>query len=174
MKLRDIPQYTRDGHYRIDVPLSYLEECLARYEETYGLDMDVDFQRAHVWTPEQQSAFVEHLFRGGIGSHEIRFNCPDWMGCGDIPGPMVVVDGKQRLTACLRFLRNEIPILDGMYLRDFEGGIRGISPSLSFRINDLETRLEVLQWYVDINTGGTPHTDEEIQKVLDLIDGESK
>jgi hypothetical protein len=27
----------------------------------------------------------------------------------------------------------------------------------------------VLAWYVELNTGGTPHTKEEIDKVLEMI-----
>ena len=36
-------------------------------------------------------------------------------------------------------------------------------------VNDLKTEKEVLQWYVDMNVGGTPHTDEEIEKVKKMI-----
>ena len=32
-----------------------------------------------------------------------------------------------------------------------------------------ETEREVLQWYVDMNAGGTPHTTEEIDRVKKLI-----
>lgn len=31
------------------------------------------------------------------------------------------------------------------------------------------TKEEVLQWYVDMNTGGTPHTNEEIERVKKMI-----
>lgn len=41
--------------------------------------------------------------------------------------------------------------------------------SFTINVNDLKTEREVLQWYVDMNAGGTPHTKEEIQKVKDMI-----
>ena len=36
--------------------------------------------------------------------------------------------------------------------------------------NNLKTKKEVLQWYIDMNTGGTLHTAEEIKRVKKLID----
>lgn len=36
-------------------------------------------------------------------------------------------------------------------------------------VNDLKTEKEVLQWYVDVNSGGTPHTNEEIERVKKMI-----
>ncbi len=36
-------------------------------------------------------------------------------------------------------------------------------------VNDLKTEREVLQWYVDMNAGGTPHTSDEIEKVRKMI-----
>ena len=43
-----------------------------------------------------------------------------------------------------------------------------------FITNDLETRAEVLQWYIDHKAGGIAHTDEEINKVKILLENEKK
>ena len=45
--------------------------------------------------------------------------------------------------------------------------------TLSINIATLKTRKEVLQWYLDFNTGGVIHTDKEINKVKDLLRKES-
>lgn len=37
------------------------------------------------------------------------------------------------------------------------------------KYNDLKTEKEVLQWYIDMNAGGTQHTSDEIQRVKDMI-----
>ena len=37
-------------------------------------------------------------------------------------------------------------------------------------VNDLKTEKEVLQWYIDMNAGGTPHSSEEIQRVREMIE----
>ena len=33
-----------------------------------------------------------------------------------------------------------------------------------------ETEEDVLTWYIEMNTGGTPHTKEEIDKVKQLLE----
>lgn len=43
---------------------------------------------------------------------------------------------------------------------------------LRFVVNELATRAEVLQWYIELNTGGTPHADAEIARVRSLLEAE--
>ena len=167
-RFRDIKPYTRDGSYQTHVPLSHLEITLSDYQEANSLDMESDFQRAHVWDEPRQIAFVEHILRGGKGSELIRFNCPGWDRTFD--GQMVVVDGKQRLTACLRFVRNDLPAF-GHYHQDFQDRIP-ITINLRFMVNDLNTRKEVLSWCLEINEGGVAHTDQELAKVRHLLEAE--
>ena len=73
----------------------------------------------------------------------------------------------QRITAVTKFLKNEIKIF-GSYYKDFEDKIP-LSVDLIFNVNDLKTEKEVLQWYIDMNTGGTPHTNEEIERVKEMM-----
>lgn len=83
---------------------------------------------------------------------------------------MVLVDGKQRLEAVRKFMRNELPIFDGYYLKDCEPKIlRMTDADLVFSVNNLKTRKEVLQWYLDLNDGGVLHTEEELAKVRSLL-----
>lgn len=39
-------------------------------------------------------------------------------------------------------------------------------------MNDLDTQAEVLQWYLDINSGGVVHTEAELDKVRWLLEVE--
>jgi len=41
-------------------------------------------------------------------------------------------------------------------------------------MNDLKTRAEVLQWYIEFNAGGTPHTEAEINRVRELLKKETR
>jgi len=43
---------------------------------------------------------------------------------------------------------------------------------MRININDLPTRKDVLQWYLQMNTGGTVHTEEEINRVKMLLEKE--
>lgn len=80
----------------------------------------------------------------------------------------VCVDGLQRLTAIMRFLKNEIKVF-GTYYQNFEDKLPTLCDVI-FNVNNLKTKKEVLQWYIDINAGGTPHTKEEIDKVKKMME----
>ena len=66
-------------------------------------------------------------------------------------------------------MNNEIPVFD-MFHSDFEGDTDLIRHSMVFNINDLKTKKEVLQWYIQMNAGGTPHSAEEIDRVKKLME----
>lgn len=167
MKFEDIPRLTRDGEYRVDMSWDYLEQWIEGQDDP-KIDFDPPFQRAHVWTEEQQRAFVEFCLKGGRGSSEIRFNCVGWER--GKRGKFVIVDGKQRVEAARKFMRNELAIFGGHKLSDFEDSPHLFDATFSIRINDLKTDKEVLQWYLDINTGGTPHTNDEIERVKKMLE----
>ena len=167
-RFKDIKKLTQDSHYRVDVPWDYLQSWIDRQKEN-GLNLHPDFQRGHVWTEDQQVAYIEHTLRGGVGSNELRFNHPGWMSNWE--GEMVIVDGLQRLTAILAFINDEIKAF-GHYHKDYEDKRYLASISMSVRVNNLKTRAQVLDWYIEINDGGTPHTTEEIERVKKLRDSE--
>lgn len=178
MKYSDISQFTNDGSYQVNQPWDALEDWIARHSKgNFGqLDLDPDFQRAHVWTEKQQIAYVEFCLRGGKHSNILRFNCVGWMN--DFRGPFVLVDGKQRLEAVRKFLRNELPVFghqlvkgDGFTIRQFEDKM-GWRYDFIIVVNNLDTRKKVLQWYLDINAGGVVHTTEELERVRDLLSQE--
>lgn len=171
MHYRDIPMFTKDGNYEVNIFLESLERTIKDFEKEYKLELNPDFQRGNVWTEEQQIAFVEFYLRGGRTARVIYFNCPYWNDQNDekYDMDMVCVDGLQRITALRRFLNNEIKAFD-TYFKDFEGTPRMINDGLRFNINDLKTKKEVLQWYLDFNTGGTIHSDSEIIRVRKMIE----
>jgi len=169
MKYSYIQKYTSKGHYQIDASLHYLEEWVTDGVENLNLQLNPDFQRGHVWTEEQQIAYVEHLLRGGESARVVYFNHPGWMT--NWKGDFVCVDGLQRITACLKFLRNEIKVFGKYYEKDFEDRIP-FNIGLKINVNNLQTRKEVLKWYLEMNSGGTIHTDKELDKVRKLLEKE--
>jgi len=164
LNFKEIKQLTRQGNYEVSQPLLYLDEVIERYEK-YGLNLDVEFQRAHVWSEDQQIAFVEFILRGGQ-TQPLLFNHPNWLGSWK--GNMVLVDGKQRLTALLKFIKNDLKVFGGYTKDKIDGlGLRGID--IKVNVNNLKTMKEVYQWYIELNSGGTPHTEDEINKVKKLL-----
>lgn len=167
MKYRSIPQMTRSANYTVTIEWDYLEHWINDKANDYGdkFQMDPEFQRGHVWDEDRQIKYVEYILRGGKSSRTIQWNCAGWMN--DFKGPIYLVDGKQRVEAVRRFLKNEIPAF-GCFFKDFEDRIPH-EASFIFCVNDLKTYKEVLQWYIELNDGGIVHTPEELQKVRDLI-----
>lgn len=170
-RYRDIPLFTRAASYGVDVDWHYVEKYIAGLAASPGIDLDPDFQRPHVWTEAQQVAYVEHILRGGWASRTILFNCINWNGRGEC-GPLVLVDGKQRLEAVRRFLRNDLAIFGGNRRSDFSDRLDPLKASFRICVNDLPTRADVLRWYLELNAGGTPHSDGEIEKVRAMLEAE--
>lgn len=170
MNWKTLPKFAQI-YYRVTIPWATLEESLDRYITQHHLDMNPDFQRGHVWTEEQQIKFVEFALKQPQSGLEIYFNHPGWMG--SFKGDFVLVDGKQRLEAARRWLNNEIPAF-GEYRKQYVGYDKpGFIPwdiCFYFNIAKEPTRAAVLQWYLDFNAGGTPHSKEEIDKVKSLLE----
>lgn len=162
MNFKDIPLFPR-AHYEIDVEWRYLETQIASSE---GLDLDPVYQRAHVWSFEQQQSYIEYMLRGGELSRLVIINAPRWEKDGYVGATLV--DGKQRLEAIRAFMRDELRIFGGHRLSDFTGHLRLIQGRLKWRVVALETEAEVLDLYLAINAGGTPHTAEELARVRAL------
>lgn len=170
MKFANIKQFTRSANYSVNISWTYLEYQLNNYAEAGNADefqMDPEFQRAHVWTQTQQTRYVEFILRGGKTGKDVYWNHPGWNSSYE--GTMVLVDGKQRLEAVRKFMRNELMIFDKYRFEHFTDKPRMTKADFIFHINDLSSKEELLQWYIDLNTGGTQHTEQEIQKVKDMI-----
>lgn len=170
-KFRDIKTFPHSS-YRVDVSWDHLERYIDSHSKPpFGaaLDLEPDFQRAHVWNEAQQVAYVEYILRGGTSGKEIYFNCPGWGS--DYRGPYVIVDGKQRLEAVRRFMRGEIKAF-GYYRHEYEDKPDLLTARFSWHIAKIETRAEVLEWYLNFNAGGSVHTPKELARVRELLEKE--
>lgn len=56
----------------------------------------------------------------------------------------------------------------GHRISDFTGPLRFTMSRLKWQVIALPTRAEVLDFYLSINGGGTPHTPKELEKVRQL------
>jgi len=171
---RTIPKFSSWGSYEIHVPWGHLQHTILDFIQEYGLDLDPDFQRAHVWDEDQREKYMEFCLRGGRTGRVILFNHTKWnTTAGLSDGEFVIVDGKQRLETVLRFLRNELKVF-GHYYKDFEGKLRITEDRFQFMVNDLPDKKSVLKWYLELNDGGVVHTKAELEKVQKMLDKENK
>lgn len=169
MKFEDIPQFPHAA-YKVNVPWNHIDKHLAVLGGGEGgLDLDPDFQRAHVWSEKQQREYIEYMLMGGEVSKTIIFNCPGWMS-GEREKTVQLVDGKQRLEAVRKFMRGNLMVF-GQRVDQF-GRFPAMKYDLQFAVCALETREEILRFYLNINAGGTPHTKRELDRVRLMLDEE--
>jgi hypothetical protein len=165
------------------VHLPYLERWLKDQEETATkmggtFDLCPEFQRGHVWTLEQQQRYIENLLRG-IAPRELRFNSPVYDGRSRAGGDMhpydfVCIDGLQRLTAVRDFLAGNFTVFDALFaddLRETPFDPFRMTMYLTITIHSLNKRAELLRMYLDINNGGSAHTQAELDRVRSLLEG---
>ena len=120
----------------------------------------------------------------GTAPLEIRFNCPSWGG--DVEETVVqglkasgiqCIDGLQRLTALRDFVAGRFKVFNGYTLQDLEGtsfSFRRTGMAWTLEMFTIATRADLLQFYLDLNTGGVVHASEEIRRVTGLLDNARK
>jgi hypothetical protein len=163
----EIPGTFPRACYGIDVEWKRLGSFIADCE-SQGLDMNPDYQREHVWTQAQQIAYVEYMLRGGEVSRTVIVNAPNWDRNGYRGATLV--DGKQRIAAILAFMGDSLPVFGGNCLHDFTGHLRLIAGRLRWEVVCLSSEIQLLDLYLSINAGGTPHSAEEIARVRKMRD----
>ena len=167
MNFRDIPRFPR-ANYEVNVFWGHIERFLDGQDPK--IDLEPDFQRGHVWSMEQQIAFVEYGLMGGENSMIITTNCPGWIGVGSA-GPYQLVDGLQRITAVRQFVAGRIPAF-GRRIDQYADRLGLLGPSFRWRVCTLQARAEVLRLYLLMNAGGVVHSPEEIARVRGLLERE--
>lgn len=162
------------------VGLDYLKRFLF---DRPDLDLNPVFQRGNVWTTEQKIAFVENFLRrpqavnrkiyfndGGLFNQLEKNDTNDF-----IAGKWVCLDGLQRLTALLDFMDGKFACFDEKVTWD---KIQK-APNKHEILNDsnldvyqlyMKTNQEVIEFYIDFNSAGTPHSEDEIERVKKLLD----
>lgn len=89
---------------------------MLRRIERRAVKLDPEFQRKFVWEPERQSRLIESIL--------MRIPLPVFYFAEQREGPLVVVDGLQRLSTMKRFYENELKLelnsgeLNGMTFHD--------------------------------------------------------
>lgn len=143
-------------------------------------DLNPDFQRGHVWTMAQRIAYVESVLRGTAPTL-FRFNSASYehvraAGPGEMnPYDFVCIDGLQRLTALMLFASGHFRVFcsdacQGYTAKELEHTPFWLARyHCTFEVYAFRTREHLLQFYLDLNGGGTVHTQEELDRVKGLL-----
>lgn len=170
LRVRPMPTAT----YTVDVGLNHIESWLKGLQDDMvtmngSFELEPDFQRGHVWTLEQRTRYMESFIRAAA-ARTIMFNCPGWNregGAGDINShTFQCIDGLQRLTAIRRFMADEVPVFDGLVASMLEGTpFDPVRMRIQVAIYEFRWRADLLQFYLDHNSGGTVHPKSELDRV---------
>lgn len=164
-------------HYRstLNVGLTYLPEYIATGAgcgDPSMVDIDPDYQRGHVWSMAQKRAYMEYLLRGGEAARALTFACD---AHGANRNQWRLLDGKQRLSSALDFMADKIGVFvdkdhpEG-HVASGISGIRGHLVNFEIRVIAVDSRLDELTIYLNMNSGGTPHSQEELSRVAAMIE----
>jgi hypothetical protein len=169
MKIRDMQALHPRSFYGIDVSIGSVLDTL----EQFQVNLDPDYQRDHVWTPEQQEKYIGALIECPEGKNPIILNDVNMDGS---MRPSDVIDGKQRITAMVAWLQGDIravcPCGETFLYDDLDAIDRrcvGMTTTLRWNWMRLD-REGVLRYYLALNTGGSVHTEEEINKVKKMLE----
>ncbi|MBR0734426.1 DUF262 domain-containing protein [Bradyrhizobium japonicum] len=150
---------------KIDLPMLTLEMQIDKQ-----IDLRPDFQRRDRWTNEKRSRFIESLI--------MNVPVPPVFLGEEEYGKYVVLDGRQRLTAAYRFLRNDLRLeglkvwteLNGLNHAEFQK--KGFGPTLDRRflpavLLTRESSPEVKYEVFDrLNTGGVKAEPMEVRNAV--------
>lgn len=165
----------RTARWQADYNWDDLEDGLARLANHHGgLELNPDFQRGHVWTLAQQTHFIENCLRGVVASSGflIQFNCPGWLEDApgsDLPPGLQCVDGLQRYTAVTEFMKGNVKPFGFTAEQLFRTQFSPRRIHMKVAVHDFARRADLLDHYLAINAGGTPHSAEELERVRGLL-----
>lgn len=154
----------RPAHFASEISVSV--DDVPRQLAHDDANMSPPYQRKSVWTEEQQRLFMGHVLQGGEVMPIVFQRVPD-------SGKAEVLDGKQRLEAILAWLDGKIDaqLRDGRLVNIASLTMGKRAPvglmriSLRFRYINLPFE-ERKRFYVDLNSGGTQHTKQQLIDAL--------
>ncbi len=131
--------------------------------------LDSDFQRESVWKPIQKAELIESILMG--------LPLPIFYFNQDKLGKLIVVDGRQRLTALFEFMSNEWGLKGLKVLKELNGDMfKDLTPVVQAQIEDYQIQAHVIQpptpdrikfdIFERVNRAGTQLNKQEIRNAL--------
>lgn len=131
--------------------------------------LDSDFQRESVWKPIQKAELIESILMG--------LPLPIFYFNQDKKGRLIVVDGRQRLTALFEFMSNDWSLKNLKVLKELNGKkFEDLDPIVQSQIEDYQIQAHVIQpptpdrikfdIFDRVNRAGTQLNKQEIRNAL--------
>lgn len=158
---------------KIDQAQFSIFELKRRYDRG-SICIDPDFQRNDVWSTRQKSELIESVVMG--------IPLPLIYLAENADGKLVVVDGRQRLTAFFEFLENKFRLRDLKILRQINGmNLKEIDQNKMYSqyvtmVEDTQLVVQIIKYptkdrvrfdiFDRVNRGGTPLNKQEMRNAL--------
>ena len=136
-------------------------------------DFDPEYQRGLVWTKEQKQAFIKALMIGKAEIQPIFIRNPKKR-----EGGLEVLDGKQRLTTILEYVRGEFEV-EGFYYKDLNSSdiqIFNYTPMVYTEIKYYDNKVgltmmsieQKIELFLQVNGYGQHVPDEHLKKIKNM------
>lgn len=167
----DMPTFTEDEDLRISYSQRSLDGVFTTYYH-FGLDMEPDYQRGNVWTPDDKVKLIDSIFRNIDIGKFVFIHLP----FVDIKTPTYeMLDGKQRTTALIEFLERKFTFhgltYDQLHWKDrnhFDNYPISWGEIHSDRADEKITAEQKYRYFLRLNTGGKLQDPEHIKRVTVL------
>jgi len=146
----------------------YVDRMIKKYDNE-ELILNPDFQRNEVWNEKQKSRLIESIL--------IKIPIPSFYIDARDESRWIVIDGLQRLSSIIRFVKGEYSLRDLEFLKELEGKYyKDIDRNYQRRIEDYKLTIYLirpntpeeiaLNIFTRINTLGSPLSPQELRHAL--------
>ena len=146
--------------------IRHLKEGYSQEKVKNQIILDSPFQREDVWNRKQQSELIESVLIG--------LPLPLMYFYEDKNANLIVVDGRQRLTAFFKYMNNDYPLSELRILKGISGRkFEDLDPVLQSKLEDFQLMIQIIkpptpdtvkfQIFDRVNRGGTPLNNFRIQ-----------
>lgn len=173
----DVPKLigaTTQGHHESETVSWDRIDSFYAGDDVHKIILEPNFQRGHVWTTLQQHKFIEYCLRGGRESLVVIFNLKETLP----RHTYTCIDGLQRLTAIWMFMHDMLSVFDGLTCSEMVKNSKYKKfpwSAYNITVNTVQlSATDMLRFYLELNSNGTPHTDAEIKRVQSLLNKQEK
>lgn len=170
---RDI--FTQDDDIHIQYQQRDMYSLLNYYFNRYGIDLEPEYQRGNVWTPEQKVKLIDSIYHNvDIGKFAIIKR--NWGSNSNEPAqPQLyeMLDGKQRLTALIEFFTGQFKY-KGKYYHELCWTDKNQFKNYHISVAETSplTNAQKYRYFLKLNTTGTPVCKNHMERVAGMLQKE--
>jgi len=159
--------FTKEEKYYIRILNSPISSLINMVHANHaGVDMDVEYQREHVWTNKEKIELLDSVF-DNIDIGKFVFVQRSMGHKGKL---YEILDGKQRLTTLVDFIEDRFKYR-GFYFSElsFKDQFKITKHNVSYGYLENPNKEAIFETFIKLNTCGKPMANKHIDKVKQLL-----